>query len=668
MRITLRFCFALCWLSNFIIAQDSLTLHSIPEVTVKSYYTEKNASKTSLHIKSFKIDSLNRYGTFGLAEALSKCEGVNMLSTGPAIAKPVIRGLYGNRVLILLSGLKFDNQQWQEEHGLGLSTLGISSIELIKGPVGILFGTEAIGGVINLIEEGKPIDTKLHADYSLTFHSNTLGGLTQFGLKKSKGKSWWRFRAGIENHADYSDGRNSRVLNSRFDGYYMKGTFGFTKGKWTSTNNLNSSFNRYGFIFSDIYSFVKPDNRWSRKLNENPSHLVLLNIFSSENTIELKNKSLLKVNFGVQSNQRMENEGSGAISLNMHLLTIQSLTRYEKQLSEKHKLVLSNLISYENNTNFGARKIVPDANMQEANISAYFESKLTPYFIWENGLGLGEKYIQTFLTPTVNGPGKEVQPFTKFSPYYNFFSGWTYFPTHLFNIKFNVSTGVRVANLAELSSNGLHEGVFTYEIGAPHLKNEQIFSGNLYLNWQLGKIEFSISPFANYFLNYVYLAPTEKNWFGFIVYRYKQQNAFQYGSEASLSTQFFKKLILKITYAGMMSKTSDGNYTPFIPAQKITPSIAYTLKFKQFPISLFTEVENCLAQFKNAPLELGTPRYSLWNVGFSSPFEWKEKFFTIGLSAKNLLNIAYYDNLSRFKNYGLLNMGRNVSINLKITF
>lgn len=83
-----------------------------------------------------------------------------MLTSGIAISKPVIRGLYGNRILVLLAGLKFDNQQWQEEHGLGLSSFGLSKVELIKGPIGILYGTEAIGGIVNLIEEKGRLRTR----------------------------------------------------------------------------------------------------------------------------------------------------------------------------------------------------------------------------------------------------------------------------------------------------------------------------------------------------------------------------------------------------------------------------------------------------------------------------------------------------------------------------
>ena len=205
---------------------DSSKSVVIKEVTVTAY-KEESIKETSLNITSLKIDSLTKGGNYNLTDLLAKVPGVTMLSSGVAIAKPVIRGLYGNRVLVLISGLKFDNQQWQEEHGLGLSDIGLSKVELIKGPMSVLYGTEAIGGIINLIEEDKPTIDMRESDFSIKTNTNTLGGLVQGGYKVNYGKKWFRIRAGIENNADYSDGNNTRVLNSRFDAYYLKSSFGF---------------------------------------------------------------------------------------------------------------------------------------------------------------------------------------------------------------------------------------------------------------------------------------------------------------------------------------------------------------------------------------------------------------------------------------------------------
>lgn len=647
---------------------DSLKSVQIKEVTVTAY-KEESFKETSLNITGLKIDSLTRFGNFNLTDLMAKVPGVSMLSTGVSIAKPVIRGLYGNRVLVLISGLKFDNQQWQEEHGLGLSDIGLAKVELIKGPMSVLYGTEAIGGIVNLIEEEKPAINTAASDVSMKINSNTMGGLLQAGYKVNRGKRWFRIRAGIENNADYSDGSNTRVLNSRFDAYYLKSSFGIVRKNWTSTNNYLSSFNRFGFIFNDIYDFVEPDARSSRHLNVNPCHLVLLNMLSSENKFMLKGGSKLYVNTGVQSNERMENEGGGAISLNMHLFTAQYLIKLEKKLNERHKLIFSNLGSFEDNTNFGARKIVPDAQMQESNLSVYYETNFNERLILENGAGAGEKFIKTYFTPTVNGPEKEVHPFAKFSPYYNAFSGLSFIPDTNFNLKFNAATGVRIPNLAELSSNGLHEGIFTYEIGDPTLKNEQNVALNLALNYEQKFFEFYASPFYNYFYNYIYLAPTSEEWYGFPVFRYKQQNATQYGAEFTLNIKPVKNLMIGSSYAGMISKTADGNYTPYIPAQKISPKIQYQYnRVNNLPLSFYSGADWCMMQNKVYIHEKTTPSYCLLNAGISTRIEKAKAIYEISIAGNNLLNVAYYDHLSRFKNYGLLNIGRNIVLMLKVKF
>ncbi|AVR45412.1 hypothetical protein C7S20_09085 [Christiangramia fulva] len=651
---------------NFQAQTDTSKVNRLKTVLITAY-KPKPLRELSTNISAIETDSLSFTGNYSLADMMESFPGVELLTTGPGITKPVIRGLSGNRILILLNGLKFKNQQWQEEHGMGLTDFGISRIEVIKGPLSVLYGTDALGGVINLIDQAKPKPDAWIADGSLKFNLNTLGGLFQAGYRENNGSSWWRFRLGVENNADYSDGNNERVLNSRNDGYFLKAGYGFKKNSWTSNNTFTSTYTRSGFIFNDVYDFIEPDSRWSRSLSENPAHLVFLNLFSSENDFQLKDGSQLHLNFGVHSNRRMENEGGGKISLDMHLLNIQYLLKWEKQLSENNKLILSNLASFEDNTNYGARKLVPDANMQEANISAFLETEVSEEFILENGMGVGEKYIKTFFTPHLNGPDEENDPFDKFSWYYNFYSGFSWLPSKDFTLKFNAATGVRVPNLAELSSNGLHEGIFTYEIGDPDLENEKNYSFNLDFNYQTGDFGFFVSPFFNYFNGYVYLAPTVEDYFGFPVFRYRQQDARQYGAETGVNWNFSENWKNSLVYSGMISKTVDGDYTPYLPAQKLNFQTNYSWK-PSFAdeMQLFSKLKYAFQQDKTAPNEIATGDYLLWDLGASAEFSDEKAHYRIGISGTNLLNKAYYDHLSRFKNYGLLNMGRNIMFTLKI--
>lgn len=417
-----------------------------------------------------------------------------------------------------------------------------------------------------------------------------------------------------------------------------------------------ASFNRFGFIFNDVYTFVTPDARFSRNLGTNPAHYVILNMLASENKIALK-KSILRINAGIQSNERMENEGSGAISLNMHLLTLQYIAKWETIINRNNRLIVSQLSSFENNHNFGARKIVPNANLFEANISAYLETNLHPNWTLENGLGAGFKHIKTTLTPTVNTPDKDIPPFDKNANYWNGFSGISFNAKKHFLAKFNIATGVRVPNLAELSSNGLHEGIFVYEIGDPGLKNEKNVSGNLVMQWHNRKFTIALSPFYNQFFNFIYLAPTIENWFGFPVNRYMQQNATQYGTEATVQWSVNEKTSINVNYSGMRAYTEDGLNLPYTPAQKVISTISRNFVVsKNHRLSVFTSSTYSFAQKQLYTQEIGAKSYQLWNAGITDDINQK---FRIQITGNNLTNVAYFDNLSRFKNFGLLNVGRN---------
>ncbi|MCB9240915.1 MAG: TonB-dependent receptor [Flavobacteriales bacterium] len=637
----------------------------LKQAVVTAYKVEP-LEQTTLNITPVDVDSLAAYGPYNLTDMLTRTPGVSALTTGSGISKPVIRGMYGNRVLVLISGLKFDNQQWQDEHGMGLSDIGLSRTEVIKGPMSVLYGSEALGGVINILEEERPKSGTTVWQGGLRFNSNTLGGLAQIGYKTSRGNKWWRIRAGMENNGDYSDGANSRVLNSRFDGYYLKASYGFYRTRWTSVNHLMSSYNRFGFIFSDVYRFIESDNRWSRELATRPAHFVILNMINSENSISLKNGSKLSVNVGFQSNERMENEGSGKISLDMHLLTFQHLIKWEKKLSNRHKLIVSHLHCLEHNVNYGSRKIVPNALMQESNQSVYLESTPKQGVVLENGIGLGQKYIHSKLTNGVNTPEKDIAPFERFSPYFNAFSGISLFPNSRTNVKFNLATGVRVPNLAELASNGLHEGIFTYEIGDPDLFNEQSICANVLIYKRLGNWYVSATPFVNRIFHYIYLAPTSEEWFGFPVYRYRQQHAWQYGSEAELGVTW-KRSTFKVIYSGMVSVTDDGSSTPFVPAQRIKPTVHTTRTICGKEVRFFVEADLVQIQGQVAHFESVTPGYQLINLGGFSTVSFKGRSVKISLTGNNLLNTTYTDHLSRFKTFGIYNQGRNIVFSLTST-
>jgi iron complex outermembrane receptor protein len=166
---------------------DSLNVALIPdEIQTEEITVFENGIERSYPIEKISYKELMRYGSINISEAVSKIPGVWQLSTGTGISKPVIRGLYGNRIGIMVNGIRFDNQQWQDEHGLVMSSDGIDNIEVIKGPRSLLYGPEAIGGVVSITDEHPAPIGKETADLNLKFFDNTLGILGDIGMKAHK--------------------------------------------------------------------------------------------------------------------------------------------------------------------------------------------------------------------------------------------------------------------------------------------------------------------------------------------------------------------------------------------------------------------------------------------------------------------------------------------------
>ncbi len=651
-------------------AQDSTytdTTYLLKEVVVSGF--QKNDPRyTSLNIEPYSLAQINDKAPYNLSDALAKLPGISQMTTGNAISKPVIRGLYGNRILVLFSGMRFDNQQWQDEHGLGLSQIGIDRVEVIKGPASLLYGSDALGGVINVIEE-KPTAQGNKVDVGTQLFSNTLGTLTDAGISHRKNNKWWRLRLGMESHADYSDGKGDRVLNSRNGGYYLKAGMGFEKKKWAMENSYNFSYNQFGFILDDLASTFKADDRWARNM-AGPHHIVMLNLFNSQNTIYLK-KSVLKVNVGFQSNQRKEDEGGGQISLNMHLLSLLQSARWEKDLSSHVTFVANQQFTYENNTNYGVRKIIPDASFMEGNASGYFRFMLNK-FIVEAGGGVSDKNIHTLATKGLNTPGNEISPFTKNDVTANGMTGVVYAPGNGMTLKTNLATGFRSPNLAELSSNGLHEGVYRYEIGDPNLKTEQNLSGDLMLEVDKKQWFFSASVYYDRFLNYVYLAPTTETYFSFPVYRFRQQDAHIYGLEGILTVtpNILKWITLKEVITTTRGELEQGGNLPFIPAFKLSSSVRYERALKGKISSIFFEPEYVYVFDQNMPsqFETATGSYNLLNFTSGITVKAPKGNWRLGLTGTNLTNTQYTDHLSRLKYYGLLNQGLNFVLSARKEF
>ncbi len=642
----------------------------VPEVVV--YGTNNSDPKrTANSITQLNQNDMRTSGALNLSDAISKLPGVSQLSTGSGISKPVIRGLFGNRIQTVLYGLRFDNQQWQDEHGLGLSDVGVDRIEIIKGAASLLYGSEAMGGVINIIEEKSAPIGKIQGDVSTRFFSNTLGVAGDVGVKGANKKINWRLRAGTDSHADYTDGNNTRILNSRFGGYYAKAGLGFTRSKWISVNNYMFSQNNFGFLMDTVQLKDPPDSRGSRGFDR-PHHTVNLNVLSSQNTFFMEH-SKLKVNLGFQNNNRQEQEGGNMISLNMFLNSYIGNLIWTRSFN-KLDLSFGSQGYYQTNLNLGSRTIIPDAKQLENSLYSYVKYNLKSVTL-EGGARYDMRHIETYATGNINtdpfSVGAQVKPFVKDYTSFNGSAGLSWFNKN-FNFKVNFSSGYRAGNLAELSSNGLHEGTVRYEIGDPNLKIEQNVCGDIYLKYNSSFIDLSVASYYNMFVNYIYLAPSNLEYIGFDIFYYKQQNAVISGIESAINihpedNRWFN---WSTNYSYIDGSLAEGKPMPFIPAPKLNSDIKLTKKSNKDLKELFIKpgITYVFEQTRTGEFETPTSDYYLVNLAAGCYFETKHNAYTLTLTGNNLLNQVYYDHLSRFKYFGIYNIGRNISLNFKLNF
>jgi iron complex outermembrane receptor protein len=393
---------------------------------------------------------------------------------------------------------------------------------------------------------------------------------------------------------------------------------------------------------------------------------------SSENTILATETKKIKINGGLSTNLRQENEGGGGISLSMLLNAGNVVWQTTRLISGTNELTFGASGFAQTNTNYGGRVIVPDARSAEVSGFGFYKRNLT-HWLLEGGLRIDQRWLSTFqtlqLNAGTNGPGlgTSILPFSRSWQAMNASAGSTFRAAQWLSFRGSVSTGFRPGNLAELSSNGLHEGSLRWEIGLPIAKIEQNLNGEFSLLMKSKFLNASASVYRNHFWNYIYLAPTGLEYFGFKIYHFQQTDATLKGGELQLDwTLPGTPLEMQSSFSLISAKKGDGNYLPFISANKL----AHDFKFHLQPAGNVTHAvirlggAYSLAQQHPAEFETQTPAYFLLNAGATLTI----KKMDFALSGNNLLNKVYYDHLSRFKYYGIYNMGRNVVLSVYFKF
>jgi len=638
------------------------TLFEMDEVIVATSF-HKLQSQNVMKVEHESMKSLQQKGTATLIEGLATIPGVSQISTGTSIGKPVIRGLSGNRVLVYSQGVRIENQQFGDEHGLGLNDAGVESVEIIKGPASLLYGSDALGGVLYFNPEKFAKSEKFEGDFSQKMFSNTLGSNSTLGLKASS-ENWKYLARGSYNvHSDYKIANGNRVTNTRYNETDLKTGIGYS-------NSILSSVFRYNFNKLDIGI---PENgiatQTSNSTTEYPKQSVLNHLLSLNSTLFF-NKSKLDIDLGFISNNRSEFQSSPVANLNMKLNTLNYDFKYHLPKAGNLESILGVQGMAQTNVNFGIEYLIPDAKTNDFGVFG------TTNYEWKSSvLQAGIRFDNRNITSESYGISGKEGSFEALSKNYNSFNGSLGFKTNLSKeimLRLNLASGFRAPNLAELTSNGVHEGANRYEIGNSNLATEQNVQKDINLEYKNSHFEFFANVFFNKINNYIYLNPSAITIAGYEVYNYSQTNAKLYGGEFGLHFHphpldwlHFESSFETVT-GEKQSGVLGSEFLPLIPANNWNNNLRAEFKIKNWLKDGFATltISNTFNQKKTSGFETNSDGYTLINFGIGGQINFGKTHFNFNINGNNLFNKSYIAHLSRLKNEGIPNIGRNVILGI----
>jgi iron complex outermembrane receptor protein len=637
------------------------TMHQMDEVIVSTAFN-KLQSQNVMKVEHQSVKAMQQKGTATLIEGLATLPGVSQVSTGTSIGKPVIRGLSGNRVLVYTQGVRLENQQFGEEHGLGLNDSGIESVEVIKGPASLLYGSDAIGGVLYFNPEkfGKSNTSELN--FNQKYFSNTNGTNSSLGYKLSGEDLKFTTRISNNKHADYKIAEGDRVTNTRYNELDFKTALGYSNSSFSSTLRYNYNKLDLGIPEAGIAE------QTNSKSPDFPKQGVISHILSLNNSIFFSN-SKLEADLGYIDNDRSEFEDSEVAELQMKLKTFNYNVKYYLAKIGKIESIFGVQGMQQTNLNLAEEILIPDATTSDFGVFG------TANYEWKkNVIQAGLRWDNRKITTTEHGIIGDEGYFAGINRKFQSFNSSLGLKSSLREniiLRLNLATGFRAPNLAELTSNGVHEGSNRYEIGNSALQNEQNFQTDLNLEYRNSHFELFLNGFYNHITNYIFIAPNGNQINGNDVYDYLQANANLYGGEAGIHFHPHPIDWLHITssFESVTGKKQNGENLPLIPAMKWNSSIKTEFKSTKWFQEGFAvlNLEHYLNQNNPGLFETNTTDYTLLNLGFGGQIRLGKMAFDVNINANNLLDKRYISHLSRLKNDGIPNMGRTVVLGINFS-
>jgi len=697
---------------EFILQESINELH---EVVIESSIFKNKQTENSLSIISISEEEIQNSGAPTLSNSLENIEGVQSINTGIGISKPVIRGLSSNRILVNDAGIKQEGQQWGNDHGLEIDQYNIENIEIIKGPMALAYGSDALAGVVNIKRNSSIPNNSLSTGLNGVFRSvNNTYGMTGF-LKANKNNYSIRMRLTNLSFGDYKVPTNSYT----YKGFILP--IEDNKLKNTAGNELNTSLGlgitkKWGFSQINFTNFnqkvgIFPGSTgipqgYSLKSDKNSRNIELpyqsTNHFKiiSNNSFTLL-KKWIEFDIGFQQNNRIEAskphqqgipiDTNQTIATQLKLYTSTLNIKIHHITTEKTDWISGIQTQFQENKISGYEFILPNFKAKQAGLYTLLNKKISAKNSINTGLRLeyaNQKSIETkmpfysnqiYIDSIIRSPSINRN-------YLNYALGIGFSSqiSEETSLKINLGKTFRTPQLIELTANGSHLSAFRYEKGNATLKPEEAYQFDFNYAIEKKTYHFTFSSYANYFTNFIYLAPSSNfagEWIngkfyhytgGGQIYEYKETSAFHTGFEANLHLHIVENTTLGTTLEYVYATNLKENTPlPFMPPMTVKPFLEWESKptNKQNKYGFLKLQTNLIqAQHRVDINENTTPAYATCDIHMGLGKRINRNKFQFNFSILNVFNKKYMNHLSRYRIANLPEPGRSFNLNFNYTF
>lgn len=632
-------------------------------VTVTATRAPLQAGGSPLPAVALSGERLRRDQAASLAHALAGLPGLDVLATGQQIGKPVIRGLAGARVLVLADGSRLEDYSWSDEDGPSVDVRLAERVEVIRGPASVLYGSDAVGGVINVLPRELPgVAGAPRTAAELGVASNNAELSAAASAEGRRGPLAWRL-SGVGRHAGNLHTPAGELDNTGFGSLAGEAAVG-VRG---TAGGATLRYTRYGGEFQLLEAEGPPPGGMEpggpeRKLSDDRVQFAgdyLAGGVRLEARAQWQRHWLAEVADTGTGPGGAPLEGT-TFDLLLNTLTLDVLAHHALAGRMRGTAGLSGL--YQTNDSRGRVPLVPDARVRSAAAFLFEEWPLGRWSLLAGGR-VDLRHLATDANAALGLPA-ETRDYTAVSGNV----GLVFRPRGALALTANAGRAWRAPTLFELFANGPHLGEARYEIGDPNLEPEAATNVDVGVRWTGSRLRAEVAAYRNAVARYVFIAPTGQVRDSLRVYRYEQADALLLGAEAALGVELSAALSARARAQAVRgTNRATGEPLPLVPPARaaVGAELHGTGPGPTGRASLGAEVEVVTRQTRLNPLDVPTAGYALVNLSAGVERQLAGRAARLDVTVRNVANTRYRSFLSRYKEFAL-DPGRNVVVRFSL--